>query len=108
MMMMNCFKQDALLLLLSALPCNMPLGRWVGRLNGRHQLLVYSNDVNIMGENILTIKKNAESSLASGREIGLEANSLKTKSDRTDHYQRHCYHHVPTVNQRRLLQFISS
>jgi len=28
---------------------------------------------------------------------------------RTDHDQRHCYHHnVPTVNQRRLLQFINS
>jgi hypothetical protein len=27
---------------------------------------------------------------------------------RTDHYQQHCYHHVPTVNQRRLLQLISS
>ena len=27
---------------------------------------------------------------------------------RTDHDQQHCYHHVPTVNQRRLLQFISS
>jgi len=25
----------------------------------------------------------------------------------TDHDQRHCYHHVPTVNQRRLMQFIS-
>jgi hypothetical protein len=24
---------------------------------------------------------------------------------RTDHDQLHCYHHVPTVNQRRLLQF---
>jgi hypothetical protein len=28
--------------------------------------------------------------------------------NRTDHDQRHCYHHVPTVNQRRLMQFISS
>ena len=27
---------------------------------------------------------------------------------RTEHDQRHCYHHVPTVNRRRLLQFISS
>jgi len=27
---------------------------------------------------------------------------------RTDHDQQHCYHHVPTVNQRRLLQLISS
>jgi hypothetical protein len=30
------------------------------------------------------------------------------RSDRTDHDQQHCYHHVPTVNQRRLLQSISS
>ena len=27
---------------------------------------------------------------------------------RTDHDQQHCYHHVPTANQRRLLQLISS
>jgi len=27
---------------------------------------------------------------------------------RTDHDQKHCYHHVPTINQRLLLQFISS
>jgi hypothetical protein len=27
---------------------------------------------------------------------------------RTDHDQQHCYHHVSTVNQRRLLQLISS
>jgi hypothetical protein len=26
----------------------------------------------------------------------------------TDHDQQHCYHHVPTVNQRQLLQLISS
>jgi hypothetical protein len=30
------------------------------------------------------------------------------RSDRTDDDQQHCYHHVPTVNQRRLLQLISS
>jgi len=30
------------------------------------------------------------------------------RSNRTDHDQQHCYHHVPTANQRRLLQFISS
>jgi hypothetical protein len=26
----------------------------------------------------------------------------------TDHSQQHCYHHVPTVNQRLLLQLIGS
>ena len=30
------------------------------------------------------------------------------RTDRTDHDQQHCYRHVPTVNQRRLLQLISS
>jgi len=30
------------------------------------------------------------------------------RSGRTDHDQQQCYHHVPTVNQRRLLQLISS
>jgi len=29
-------------------------------------------------------------------------------SGRTDHDQQHCYHHVPTVNQKLLLQLISS
>jgi len=27
---------------------------------------------------------------------------------RPDHDQQHCYHHVPTVNQRLLLQFMGS
>jgi hypothetical protein len=26
----------------------------------------------------------------------------------TDHNQQHCYHHVPTVNQRRLLELMGS
>ena len=30
------------------------------------------------------------------------------RSDWTDHDLQHCYHHVPKVNQRRLLQLISS
>ena len=30
------------------------------------------------------------------------------RSDRSDHDQQHCYHHVPTVNQRLLQQLIGS
>jgi hypothetical protein len=30
------------------------------------------------------------------------------RSGWTDYDQQHCYHHVPTVNRRRLLQLISS
>jgi hypothetical protein len=32
----------------------------------------------------------------------------RVRSDRTDHDQQHSYHHVPMVNQRQLLQLISS
>jgi preprotein translocase subunit SecD len=48
-------------------------------LNGTHQLLLYVDDVNLLGENINIIKKNAEAVLDARKEIGLEVNSEKTK-----------------------------
>jgi hypothetical protein len=32
----------------------------------------------------------------------------RVRGDRPDHDQQHCYHHVPTINQRLLLQLMSS
>jgi hypothetical protein len=32
----------------------------------------------------------------------------RVRANRPDYDQQHCYHHVPTVNQMRLLQLISS
>ena len=43
-------------------------------LNGTHQLLVYADDVNILGGSVHTVKKNAAT-----KEIGLEVNADKTK-----------------------------
>jgi hypothetical protein len=49
------------------------------KLNGTHQLLAYSDDVNIVGENIDTIKKNMEALLDAIKEVCQEVNPEKTK-----------------------------
>jgi len=49
------------------------------KLNGTHQLLVYADDVNILGGSIHTLKKNTETLVAASKKSGLEANADKTK-----------------------------
>jgi len=49
------------------------------KLNGTHQLLVYADDVNILGGSVHTIKKNAEALVVASKETGLEVNADKTK-----------------------------
>ena len=49
------------------------------KLNGTHQLLLYADDVNILGGSVHTIKENAESLIVASKENGLEVNAGKTK-----------------------------
>jgi hypothetical protein len=49
------------------------------KLNGTHQLLVYTDDVNIVGGSVHTIKKYGEALVVASKEIGLEVNADKTK-----------------------------
>jgi hypothetical protein len=49
------------------------------KLNATHQLQAYADDVNLLGENIDTIKKNAEALIDASKEVGLEIYIEKTK-----------------------------
>jgi hypothetical protein len=49
------------------------------KLNGTHQLVVYADDVYILGGSIHAIKKNTKVLVVASKEIGLEVNAEKIK-----------------------------
>ena len=49
------------------------------KLEGTHQLLVYANDINILGESVHTIEENAGTLEVASKKIGLEVNTDKSK-----------------------------
>jgi hypothetical protein len=49
------------------------------KLNMTHKLLIYADDVNLLCDNIDTIKKNKETLIDTIEEVGLEVNTEKTK-----------------------------
>ena len=49
------------------------------KLNGAHQLLVYADDVNILGGSVHTIKENTEYLAVASKQTGLEVNADKPK-----------------------------
>jgi hypothetical protein len=48
-------------------------------LNGTRQLLAYAGSVNLLGDNISTIRKSTETLVDASNEVGLEINVEKTK-----------------------------
>jgi hypothetical protein len=47
------------------------------KLNGTHQLLVYANDVNLLGDNMDTTKKNMKTVIDTSKTVGLKVNKRK-------------------------------
>jgi hypothetical protein len=56
------------------------------KLNGTHQILAYADDVNLLEDNIDTIK-NTETLTDASKEVGLEINVEKTKYMLLSHHQ---------------------
>jgi hypothetical protein len=48
-------------------------------LNGTHKLLVYADEVDILGRSVQTIKKNTDAVVIASKKIELEVNADKTK-----------------------------
>jgi hypothetical protein len=62
------------------MPFGMSKKNQVGmELNGTHQLLIFADDVNILGDNVDTIKKNTQTLIDASKEVSLEVNPEKTK-----------------------------
>jgi hypothetical protein len=59
-------------------------------LNGTHQLLAYADDVNLLGDNIDTVKKNMDILIDADKEVGLEINLDKTKYTLLSRHQNVC------------------
>jgi hypothetical protein len=57
------------------------------KLNGTHQLLAYADDVNLLGNNVDTVKENTEKLIDASKEVGLEINAEKTKYILLTHHQ---------------------
>jgi hypothetical protein len=67
--------------------------------NRVHQLQVCAAVVNLLGDNIHTIKKNTETLIDASKEVGLEVNAEKTKYMLLSHHQNAGQNHdIRTAN----------
>ena len=56
-------------------------------MNGKYQLIIYADDVNMLGENLQTVREKTEIFIKASTEIDLEVNSEKSKYMITSRHQ---------------------
>jgi hypothetical protein len=68
-------------------------------MNGKHHFLVYTDDVNKLGYNIDTTKKNTEALTEASKQLGLEVYTEETKYKLTCRHQNaRQYHNIKIAN----------
>jgi hypothetical protein len=75
----------------------------VVKLNGTNQLLVYTDDVNLLGDNMDTTKKSIETMIDASEEVRLGVNAEKTEYKRRLKPDNAFYHSVQNLLSLRLL-----
>jgi hypothetical protein len=65
------------------------------KLDGTLQLLAYADDVNMLGDNMDTIKKKSETLIDASKELGLEINVEKAKYMSLSRHQN--VHYSPNI-----------
>jgi hypothetical protein len=78
------------------------------KLNGTHQLLIYADDINLLGDNIHTIKKNTETIIDASKEVGLEVNAEKSTYMLLSHHQNAGQNHDTEIANRSFKMWQSS
>jgi hypothetical protein len=71
-------------------------------LNGTHQLLVCVDDLNLLRDNMDTIKKNIETLIVASKEVGVEINTKKSKYMLLCHHQNAGQNHNINIANRSL------
>jgi hypothetical protein len=70
------------------------------KLNGTYHLLVYADDVNLLGDNIDTIKRSIETLIDATKKADLEVNAEKTKYMLLSRHQNAVQHHDIKIGNR--------
>jgi hypothetical protein len=66
--------------------CSKPLGR--SKRSRGNQFLIYADEINLLGHNINTTKKNTEAVIDASNDVGVQVGTLRTRFMLSRHRER--------------------